>query len=116
MAPVEHGHIIAVFQQLHVVVVLHISGVFHPFQLDGNEKEQSDYTAHIVVVIVPDLFSQGVEICFIDVFKRVTSIDDLILLRIHFHERIVDKVQGLNLNGPFNVFKHGYAAHTRLLR
>lgn len=106
MAPIEHVHAVAVFQQLHTVDIVHKSSVCQNIGVDGREEVYSHQVTGKVVVMVLEQTDQRTEMCFIDVAQGVIRTHDLVHPRVDFHVHMLDMVQRVYLNGLPIIIRH----------
>lgn len=104
MTAIKYDSVIAVFQILHFLDVVHRSCVCHNPGVIGRGRIQSHYAKLIGLVIVAERLGKRAEVWFIEVTQRVIWIYKII--RPHVDSLLADSRQGSRgePGRPFQVY------------
>lgn len=97
---------IAFFQQLLAMIVVHISCTGHAFLIDSDREVLHYHVKCAVVRLVAELLSQSAEFSFVYISPMVVELQNLNHAHMNFFVQIVAEVQERDLYDHSNVIRH----------
>lgn len=74
MKPIEHEHLISIFQEVFALGALQSTCAGHTFRVDGRGEVHHHRTARIIVALVVERLDQSVAVSFIDIMEKAVGV------------------------------------------